>query len=79
MNRSDPLTLTHARCGARLRIVSICPNSPACARLRELGFCEAREIRKVSDGSALICLLMGMRVAIGRELGGHIRVEPIAA
>lgn len=79
MTRTDHLTLTGARCGCRLRIVSICDNCPHCARLRELGFAEEREVRKVSDGSALICLLMGVRVAIGRELGSHIHVEPIAA
>jgi Fe2+ transport system protein FeoA len=79
MPHTHPLTLTRARCGCRLRIVSICADCPHAARLRELGFCEAREVRKVCDGSALICMLMGVRVAIGRELGSHIRVEPVAA
>ena len=79
MKRSDQLTLARARCGDRLRIVSLCPNRPECARLRELGFCVAREVRKVTDGGAMICLLMGMRVAIGRELGRLVQVEPIAA
>ena len=73
-----PLTLSRARCGERLRVLSICPNCPECVRLRELVFCESAEIRKVADGGAMICLLMGMRVAIGRELASHVRVERIA-
>jgi Fe2+ transport system protein FeoA len=74
-----PLTLSRARCGEKLRVVAICPNCPECVRLRELGFCEAAELRKVADGGATICLLMGMRVAIGRELASHVRVERVAA
>lgn len=77
LSNDCPLTLSRARCGDRLRVVSICPNCPECVRLRELGFCESAEVRKVADGSALICSLMGMRVAIGRELGAHVRVERI--
>ena len=79
MTRQSPTTLAKARCGERLRILSICPDCPECVRLRELGFCEAREVCKVSDGGAMICLLMGMRVAIGRELGSHVKVAAVAA
>jgi ferrous iron transport protein A len=79
MSTKSPLTLSHARCGDRLRITAICPNCPECVRLRELGFCESREVRKVSDGGAMICLLMGIRVAVGRELGSHVHVERVTA
>ena len=79
MSTKAPLTLAHARCGDRLRITGICPNCPDCVRLRELGFCEAREVRKVSDGGAMICLLMGIRVAVGKKLGAHVRVERVMA
>jgi len=72
------LTLSRARCGERLRVVAICPNCPECVRLRELGFCERAEVCKVAEGGAMICILMGMRVAIGRELGSHVRVERVA-
>jgi Fe2+ transport system protein FeoA len=74
-----PLTLTRARCGERLRITSICRECPECIRLRELGFCEDCEVRKVSEGGAMICLFKGARVAIGRELGAHVQVERLAA
>ena len=73
------LTLARARVGERLRVVTICPDCPECVRLRELGFQDQMEVRKVSDGAAIICSLMGMRVAIGRDLGEHVRVEKVAA
>ena len=75
----DLLTLARARCGERLRITNICSDCPECIRLQELGFCEAAELCKVADGCAIICSLMGMRVAIGRELGAHVQVERVAA
>src|ERR1700761_6305731 len=70
-------TLAKARVGERLRVVTICPECPECLRLRELGFQDRVEVRKVSDGAAIICSIMGMRVAIGRTLGEHVRVEKI--
>jgi Fe2+ transport system protein FeoA len=73
------LTLARATVGERLRVVTICPDCPECVRLRELGFQDQMEVRKVSDGAAIICSLLGMRVAIGRDLGEHVRVERVAA
>lgn len=73
------LTLARARIGERLRVVTICPDCPECMRLRELGFQDRAEVRKISDGAAIICSILGMRVAIGRGLGEHVRVEKIAA
>ena len=74
-----PLTLARAKCGERLRVTHICPDCKECLRLRELGFYDSAEVRKISDGAAIICSLMGLRVAIGRDLGEHVHVEPIAA
>ncbi len=73
------LTLSRAKVGERLRVITICPDCPECIRLRELGFQDQMEVRKVSDGAAIICSLLGMRVAIGRDLGEHVRVERVAA
>ena len=73
------LTLARANVGERLRVVTICPDCPECVRLREIGFQDQMEVRKVSDGAAIICSLLGMRVAIGRDLGEHVRVERVAA
>ena len=73
----EPLNLSRARCGERLKIVSLKSNSPSSQRLRELGFCEMSEVCKVSDNGALICKLLGCRVAIARDLGSEILVEPV--
>ena len=76
---TKPMTLARAKCGERLRVVHICPDCPECVRLREMGFYDTAEVRKLSDGAAIICLLLGVRVAIGRDLGEHVHVEKIAA
>jgi Fe2+ transport system protein FeoA len=72
------LTLAQAKVGERLRVVAIDDACPEGVRLREIGFQDKMEVRKVADGAAIICSLMGMRVAIGRELGEHVQVERLA-
>jgi Fe2+ transport system protein FeoA len=72
---NDASNLAQARCGELLRIISLCANLPDCQRLRELGFCEMNEVCKVSDNGAIICNLLGSRVAISRELGSLIQVR----
>jgi Fe2+ transport system protein FeoA len=74
---TQPLSLAQARCGELLKIVSLRSASPVGQRLRELGFCEMAEVCKVSDNGALICNLLGCRVAIGRDLGSQIFVERV--
>jgi len=69
------LRLTQARCGEKLRIVNLSENSATSARLREIGFCESAEICKLTDYGACICLLMGARVAVGRDLAASVLVE----
>jgi hypothetical protein len=44
-----------------------------------MGFCEFSEVRKLTDGSAILCSLYGVRLALGRELGERVLVETIAA
>jgi ferrous iron transport protein A len=74
---SAHLNLSQARCGERLKIVDLRKDSPATARLRELGFCESAEVCKVADRGACICVLLGTRVAIGPELASHVLVERV--
>jgi Fe2+ transport system protein FeoA len=71
------MTLSAARCGERLRVVCVRGESPECVRLREMGFNEAAEVCKVTDGGALICQLSGVRLAIARKLGADVMVERI--
>lgn len=74
-----PLNLCSARCGQRLRILALLACTEDCMRLRELGFCERSEVSKLSDGPAILCSLYGVRLALGRELGSQVLVEPVAA
>ena len=78
MKKSSQSTLASARCGERLRITALRQNSTASFRLRELGFCESAEICKMSDHGTCLCMLMGMRVAIGRDLASEVLVERVA-
>lgn len=73
------LTLATAKCGDRLRVRHICPDCPHCLRLREMGFQDHMVVKKVADGMAIICVIMGTRMALGRELCEHIEVERLAA
>lgn len=78
MKNHDQATLSSARCGERLRITALRQDSSASFRLRELGFCESAEICKLADHGTCLCLLMGMRVAIGRDLAAEVLVERVA-
>lgn len=72
-------SLSSARCGERLKITAVGRDSSATTRLRELGFCESAEICKVADNGACLCVLQGIRVAIGRDLADHVLVERVSA
>jgi ferrous iron transport protein A len=72
------LSLSEARCGERLRVVGVRPSSKSYVRLKELGFCESAVVCKVTNGSALICQVCGVRLAIGRDLGADVLVEHLA-
>jgi len=70
------LTLNQAQAGRDFRIRVL--EGPSCDRLRDLGFCEEMQVRKVSGGRNLICSLCGTRVAISRELADQVFVSPLA-
>jgi ferrous iron transport protein A len=48
-------------------------------RLRELGFCEAARVKKISGRSTVMCEVCGTKLAISAELARLIHVQPIAA
>ena len=75
LSATPKLTLANAKCGERLRVRHICPDCPHCTRLREMGFRDHPVVKKIADGAAVICLLMGTRLALGRELCDHVEVE----
>jgi ferrous iron transport protein A len=60
-------------CDVTIRFLS----GPGCDRLRDLGFCEQLQVRKLAAGRNLICSVCGTRMAISRELAEQVLVEPM--
>ncbi len=60
-------------CDVRIRFLS----GPACDRLRDMGFCEQLQVRKLAGGRNLICSVCGTRMAISRELAEQVVVAPM--
>lgn len=72
----DRLTLRSAPVGCPLVIKELRADSASCLRLRELGFCEAARVSKLTAGGNLICSVCGVRVALALRLGELVVVEP---
>ncbi len=60
-------------CDVTIRFLS----GPGCERLRDMGFCEQMQVRKLSGGRNLICSVCGTRMAISRELADQVLVAPL--
>jgi len=67
------MTLNQAGVGCDLRVEVL--SGPSCERLRELGFCEQSQVRKLAGGRNLICSVCGTRLAISRELAEQVLVS----
>ncbi len=60
-------------CDVTIRLLS----GPGCERLRDMGFCEQMQVRKLAGGRNLICSVCGTRMAISRELAEQVKVSPV--
>ena len=60
-----------------VRVKALHGEPAVCQRLREMGFCEFAEVRKLSHGSCLICHVCGVNVALSKYLAKNIVVEKI--
>ncbi len=76
LKTDSAITLNQAKVGCDLRIQDV--NGPACDRLRDLGFCEQLQVRKLVNGRNLICSVCGTRLAISRELAEQVMVAPMS-
>ncbi len=70
------MTLNQTEVGCDVKICKL--NGPGCDRLRDLGFCEQLQVRKIAGGRNLICSICGTRMAISRELAEQVLVSPVA-
>ncbi|MEX1048004.1 MAG: FeoA family protein [Akkermansiaceae bacterium] len=69
------MTLNQAKVGSDVRIQVL--SGPGCERLRDLGFCEQIQVRKLAGGRNLICSVCGTRMAISRKLAEQVLVRPV--
>lgn len=69
------LTLREATVGSDLVIENVAGTH--CDRLRDLGFRESLQVRKLANGRNLVCSVCGTRLAISRELAAWVKVRLI--
>jgi ferrous iron transport protein A len=69
-------SLQHVRAGASVRICRLCGDAEACARLREIGFCEDAVVRCVKTGPSMILQVANARVALSGHVAQQIMVVP---
>ena len=75
LETDSAMTLSQASVGCDFRIQIV--SGPQCDRLRDLGFCESLQVRKLADGRNMICSVCGTRLAISQELGEQVKVTPL--
>ena len=71
--------LSHIKAGAVVCIKQLFTAPEVTHRLRELGFCEERQIRLVARQSNYICQVCNARLAISGKLAESIMVEAVPA
>jgi ferrous iron transport protein A len=64
-------SLSQAEVGCDFQIKFVI--GPRCQQLRELGLCETVKIRKLQDGSVLVCEVCGSRIALSAKLAKDIK------
>lgn len=69
--------LSQAKTSSHLKVECLCGEEGICNRLREMGFCEAAVIEKVSDSGSLICKVCDSKVILSKELAQKIIVKDI--
>jgi Fe2+ transport system protein FeoA len=69
--------LNQVRVGTAVRIKRLSASPEVTGRLRELGFCEERQIKLLSRSANLICQVCNARFGLSSELAASILVEPV--
>ena len=70
-------SLAQAQVGCNFQIRYL--EGPGCEQLRNLGFCETLQIRKLAGGRNLICSVCGTRLAVSSNLAEQVMVSPVTA
>jgi len=70
--------LNQVRVGTAVRIKCVSASPEVTGRLRELGFCEERQIKLLSRSSNLICQVCNARFGLSADVAESILVEPVS-
>lgn len=68
-------SLSQAQVGCDFQIRRV--DGPACDQLRNLGFCESIQVRKLANGRNLVCSVCGTKIAVSSKLAEQVKVSPI--
>ncbi|MDF1852591.1 MAG: FeoA domain-containing protein [Verrucomicrobiales bacterium] len=68
-------SLSQAQVGCDFQIRQV--EGPGCEQLRNLGFCESLQVRKLANGRNLVCSVCGTRIAVSSRLAEQVKVSPI--
>ena len=74
---SELCPLNSVPAGTFVRIKQLSGSSDMNDRLREMGFCEDREIRLISQSASLLCQVCNARLGLNPRIAESIMVEPI--
>lgn len=74
---SDLCPLNSVPAGSFVRIKQLAGSHDLNDRLREMGFCEDREIRLISQSANLLCQVCNARLGLNPRIAESIMVEPI--
>lgn len=74
---SDLCPLNSVPAGTFVRIKQLSSTPDINDRLREMGFCEEREIRLISQSASLLCQVCNARLGLNPKIAQAIWVEPL--
>ena len=74
---SEICPLNSVPAGTFVRIKQLASTPDINDRLREMGFCEEREIRLISQSASLLCQVCNARLGINPKIAQAIMVEPL--
>ncbi|HAV61038.1 MAG TPA: hypothetical protein DCY13_01575 [Verrucomicrobiales bacterium] len=74
---SELCPLSHVPAGTFVRIKQLASTPEINDRLREMGFCEEREIRLISQSASLLCQVCNARLGLNPKIAQSIMVERV--
>lgn len=74
---SELCPLNSVPAGTYVRIKQLSATADINDRLREMGFCEEREIRLISQSSNLLCQVCNARLGLNPKIAQAIMVETV--